>query len=81
MAAAFQVPALKEYPVIPILQQDAMAKSRPYVAPAPIQQAIGYPGELVADWHDKAIGRMGGATYTRTTDRFDLERPKGMPRK
>lgn len=28
-----------------------------------------------------AIGRMGGATYTRTTDRFDLERPKGMPRK
>ncbi len=28
-----------------------------------------------------AIGRMGGATYTRTTDRFELERPKGMPRK
>ena len=22
------------------------------------------------------IGRMGGATYTRTTDRFDLVRPK-----
>jgi flavin reductase (DIM6/NTAB) family NADH-FMN oxidoreductase RutF len=28
------------------------------------------PGKL------NAIGRMGGATYTRTTDRFDLERPK-----
>ena len=28
------------------------------------------PGKL------HAIGRMGGATYTRTTDRFDLERPK-----
>jgi flavin reductase (DIM6/NTAB) family NADH-FMN oxidoreductase RutF len=24
----------------------------------------------------RPIGRMGGPTYTRTTDRFDLERPK-----
>ncbi len=24
----------------------------------------------------RAVGRMGGATYSRTTDRFDLERPK-----
>jgi flavin reductase (DIM6/NTAB) family NADH-FMN oxidoreductase RutF len=24
----------------------------------------------------KAIGRMGGPTYTRTTERFDLIRPK-----
>jgi flavin reductase (DIM6/NTAB) family NADH-FMN oxidoreductase RutF len=24
----------------------------------------------------RAVGRMGGPTYTRTTDRFDLERPK-----
>ncbi|MDQ2899240.1 MAG: flavin reductase family protein [Acidobacteriota bacterium] len=24
----------------------------------------------------KPIGRMGGPTYTRTTDRFDMERPK-----
>jgi flavin reductase (DIM6/NTAB) family NADH-FMN oxidoreductase RutF len=23
-----------------------------------------------------AVGRMGGPTYTRTTDRFNLERPK-----
>jgi flavin reductase (DIM6/NTAB) family NADH-FMN oxidoreductase RutF len=23
------------------------------------------------------IGRMGGPTYTRTTDRFDMVRPKG----
>ncbi len=28
------------------------------------------PGQL------RAIGRMGGATYTRTTDRFELPRPK-----
>ena len=24
----------------------------------------------------RAIGRMGGPTYARTNDRFDLERPK-----
>ena len=24
----------------------------------------------------RAIGRMGGPTYARTTDRFDLQRPK-----
>jgi flavin reductase (DIM6/NTAB) family NADH-FMN oxidoreductase RutF len=24
----------------------------------------------------RAVGRMGGPTYARTTDRFDLERPK-----
>ncbi len=24
----------------------------------------------------RAVGRMGGPTYTRTTDRFNLERPK-----
>jgi len=24
----------------------------------------------------RAIGRMGGATYTRTTDRFEMIRPK-----
>ncbi len=26
--------------------------------------------------HLRAVGRMGGPTYTRTRDRFDLERPK-----
>lgn len=37
--------------------------------------------ELVSDYRIdpdvlRAIGRMGGPTYTRTTDRFNLERPK-----
>ncbi|MGE5142842.1 MAG: sulfate reduction electron transfer complex DsrMKJOP subunit DsrK [Acidobacteriota bacterium] len=58
-AAAFDVPCLREYPVIPILQKAAMAKSRPFVASAPIQQALGFPGELVHDWQDQAIAKMG----------------------
>ena len=58
-AAPIEVPPLREYPVIPILQKDAMAKSRPYVAAAAIQQALGFPGELVEGWEDKAIAKMG----------------------
>ena len=36
-----------------------MAHSKPFVAQAPIQEALGFPGELVEDWHDKAIAKMG----------------------
>ena len=57
--AAFDVPKVKSYPVIPILKEDAMAHSKPFVAQAPIQEALGFPGELVEDWHDKAIAKMG----------------------
>ena len=56
---AFETPKLKAYPVIPLVQVGAMAHSKPYVAAAPIQKAIGFPGELVEDWHDKAIAKMG----------------------
>jgi Fe-S oxidoreductase len=61
MAAAAQVqaPPLREYPVIPILQQDAMAASRPYVASDKMNEALGFPGKLVEDWHDRAIAKMG----------------------
>lgn len=57
--AAFDVPKVKSYPVIPILKEDAMAHSKPFVAQAPIQEALGFPGELVEDWHGKAIAKMG----------------------
>ena len=58
-APTFDVPPLTEYPVAPVLETDAMAKSRPFVAAAPIQEALGFPGALVDDWHDKAIAKMG----------------------
>ena len=57
--AAFDTPKLKEYPVIPLVQVGAMSHLKPFVAAAPIQKAIGFPGELVEDWHDKAIAKMG----------------------
>jgi len=57
--AEFETPRLKEYPVIPILQAGAMAHSKPFVAAAPIQKALGFPGELVENWQEKAIAKMG----------------------
>ncbi|NJD86678.1 MAG: (Fe-S)-binding protein [Betaproteobacteria bacterium] len=52
-------PKLREYPVPPAIQPDAMAGSVPYVATEKMQEAIGFPAKLVDDWHDKAIAKMG----------------------
>ncbi|MBL0143993.1 MAG: (Fe-S)-binding protein [Betaproteobacteria bacterium] len=52
-------PALREFPVPPALRPDAMAESKPFVATEKMQAAIGFPGTLVEDWHDKAIAKMG----------------------
>ncbi|MCK6427567.1 MAG: (Fe-S)-binding protein [Burkholderiaceae bacterium] len=37
----------------------AMEKSRPYVANEKMQQAIGFPGQVVEDWEQRAIAHMG----------------------
>jgi Fe-S oxidoreductase len=58
-AAEFTTPELKDFPSIPALKPDAMAQSKPYVASDKINEAIGFPGELVPDWEAKAIGRLG----------------------
>ena len=44
---------------IPQLACGAMAGSKPYVAAPAHQQALGFPGTLVENWHDKALGRLG----------------------
>ncbi len=55
----YKVPELSEITEIPALQDGAMSHSHPYVAAPEHQQALGFPGELVEDWHDKAIARFG----------------------
>ena len=44
---------------IPQLACGAMAGSRPYIAAPSHQQALGFPGELVENWQEKAISRLG----------------------
>lgn len=59
MKAEFDVPTLKGIPIIPAIIEDAMAHSKPYKAKPEHQEALGFPGELVEDWHDRAIAKFG----------------------
>ena len=59
MAAAFDTPVLKEFPLIPHLRVGAMAHSKPYVAKTELQEPLGYPGELVDNWQDVAVKKIG----------------------
>ncbi len=43
---------------LPDLLPDCMRASKPYAATAEMQAAIGFPGQLVDDWHDKALAKM-----------------------
>lgn len=58
-APKFDTPALKPYPVIPLIAEGAMAHSKPFVASPAIQEGIGFPGELTEGWEDRAIAKMG----------------------
>jgi len=57
--AEFEVPILNDIPRTPDLAPGAMAHLKPFVAAPAHQQALGFPGELVEDWHDRAIAKMG----------------------
>ncbi|HEY5308580.1 MAG TPA: (Fe-S)-binding protein, partial [Casimicrobiaceae bacterium] len=60
MAAEIKAPPLRAEPGAPqALLPGAMSASKPYVANDKMQQALGFPGELVDGWQEKAIGRMG----------------------
>jgi len=57
--AKFETPAFRPYPVIPILKADVMKGDGPFVAKPQMQEALGYPGELIDNWHEVAISKMG----------------------
>lgn len=57
--AAFSVPEIGEHIEVPLLVDGTMAHSKPYVAKADFQTPLGYPGELVENWQQKAIDKMG----------------------
>jgi Fe-S oxidoreductase len=60
--ADFDTPVLKEYPVIPHIQEGVMAHSKPFVAKEQFQEPLGFPGELVDNWQQVAIDKMGELT-------------------
>ncbi|MDZ7804453.1 MAG: (Fe-S)-binding protein [Thiohalophilus sp.] len=56
--ADFDTPELHEYPLIPKLKEGVMAHSKPYVAKPQFQEALGFPGELVDNWEEKALEKL-----------------------
>ncbi|MBY0578502.1 MAG: (Fe-S)-binding protein [Burkholderiales bacterium] len=59
MAANVTAPPFRVIPIIPAILPGAMEGLKPFVASDKIQEALGFPGELVEDWHDRAIAKMG----------------------
>jgi Fe-S oxidoreductase len=57
--ADFEIPQLKEYPIIPKIHEGVMAHSKPFVAKAEFQEQLGFPGELIDNWQQVAIEKMG----------------------
>ena len=57
--ANFETPALRPYPVIPLVQEGSMAHSKPFVAKPAHQQPLGFPGALVPDWENVAVKKLG----------------------
>jgi len=57
--ANFEVPELQEYPEIPALVEGTMAHSKPFTAKPQFQAELGFPGELVDGWEEKALAKMG----------------------
>ncbi len=57
--ANFETPALREYPIIPLIHAGTMAHSKPFVAKAEYQQPLGFPGALVDNWESVAVKKLG----------------------
>jgi len=56
---AFDTPETGEFLKVPSVAPDAMSHSQPFVAKAVHQEALGFPGELVDNWQDVAVKRLG----------------------
>lgn len=55
----FETPKIGELPEIPPVRVGSMAHSKPFRAKPEHQQPLGYPGELVDNWKEVALDKMG----------------------
>ncbi|MEE9333138.1 MAG: (Fe-S)-binding protein [Granulosicoccaceae bacterium] len=58
----FDIPDLGEYVFTPPVMPDSMSHSQPFVAKDTHNQALGFPGELVDNWQEVAIDKLGELT-------------------
>jgi len=55
----FNVPEFRPYPYVPALQIDTMKGPGPFIAKSELQKPLGFPGQLVDNWQQVAIDKMG----------------------
>jgi Fe-S oxidoreductase len=53
------IPVLDDFPTAPKIRPGAMAGLKPFVAAKAHQEPLGFPGELVPDWEQKAVAKLG----------------------
>lgn len=58
----FEIPEAGDILEIPAVNEGVMAHSQPYVAKPEIQQTVGFPGELVDNWQQVAVEKLGELT-------------------
>ncbi len=56
--ANFDVPELQEHVDVPEIAEGVMGHLSPFVAKPDHQEPLGFPGELVDDWKEKALERL-----------------------
>ncbi len=54
-----EAPKFRELRENPQIQEGAMAHSQPYIAKAEHNEPLGFPGELVDNWEEKAVEKLG----------------------
>jgi Fe-S oxidoreductase len=55
----FEKPELRETPVVPRIKPGAMSHLKSHVAKPEIQEPLGYPGDLVDNWEQAAVEKLG----------------------
>jgi len=60
----FKTPKLTSIQDVPAVQPGAMDHSKPFVAKAEHQEALGFPGELVDNWKEVALDKMSDLLKT-----------------
>ncbi len=57
--ADFERPAFRELNEIPVIHKGSMAGSGPFVAKPEHQTDLGFPGELIDNWEEEAVTKLG----------------------
>jgi Fe-S oxidoreductase len=57
--ADYEIPALGEYQTVPHIKPGAMAGSKTYPAKPEHQAPLGFPGELIENWEQVAVAKLG----------------------